>query len=85
MAHGFKTGGRQKGTPNKTTLAVKEALSQCFDEMGGIQSLRDWGKENPTEFYKLWVKMLPTEIKAEVSAEIEPVGKVQIEVISAKS
>ncbi len=81
---GERIGGRQKGTPNKTTKAVKDALSECFDKMGGVESLMKWGNDNPTEFYKLWVKMLPTEIKAEVSAEIEPVGKVQIEVISAK-
>lgn len=26
MATGFKTGGRQKGTPNKTTVEIREAL-----------------------------------------------------------
>lgn len=67
MAKGIKTGGRQKGTPNKTTRNVKEALAQAFEELGGIPSLVVWGKENPDEFYKLWVKLLPTEVKAELT------------------
>ena len=80
---GQRFGGRQKGTPNKTTKAVKEALSECFDEMGGVQSLVEWGKANQTEFYKLWCKMLPTEVKAEVTAEITPISAVEIEIVKA--
>lgn len=64
-----KTGGRQKGTPNKMTRNVKEALSQAFDDIGGISSLVEWGRANPDEFYKLWVKLLPTEVKAELTGE----------------
>lgn len=56
-----KTGGRKKGTPNKATTEVKKALSEAFDQMGGVQHLVTWGKENPTEFYKLWVKILPAQ------------------------
>jgi hypothetical protein len=67
MAIGQKTGGRKKGTPNKLTVSVKEALSDAFDELGGIKSLVRWGQENPDDFYKLWVKLLPNEIKAEIT------------------
>lgn len=28
MAQGIKTGGRQKGTPNKTTAEIKEMIAQ---------------------------------------------------------
>lgn len=62
MAIGRKTGGRAKGTPNKKTTAVKEALQQAFEDMGGSGALASWGKENPGEFYKLWVKLLPQDI-----------------------
>ncbi|MBC3540645.1 hypothetical protein ACFSC6_12205 [Rufibacter sediminis] len=67
MAKGKKTGGRKAGTVNKTTASVKQALSEAFEKLGGITSLVQWGKEEPGEFYKLWVKTLPTEVKAEVS------------------
>lgn len=32
MAAGFKTGGRQKGTPNKITAAVKEKIQSVVEE-----------------------------------------------------
>ena len=84
MARGSKPGeyrgGRKKGTPNKSTAAVKAALVDAFDQLGGVGSLVKWGKKNPTEFYKLWSKLLPTEIKnadgeklrIEVVEEIRP-------------
>lgn len=58
-----KAGGRKPGSKNKTTSAVKAALVQAFDEMGGVETLVAWGKKNKTEFYKIWSKLLPTEIK----------------------
>jgi len=30
-----KTGGRKKGTPNKTTSTAKEAIMNAFDKLGG--------------------------------------------------
>lgn len=67
MALGQKTGGRQKGTPNKMTKNVKEALVEAFERMGGVESLIAWGQDNPDEFYKLWIKLLPNEVKAELT------------------
>lgn len=58
---GERRGGRQKGTPNKTTVAVKEALTTAFQGMGGVAKLQEWAEENPGEFYKLWGRMLPIE------------------------
>lgn len=69
MALGRKTGGRQKGTPNKTTVAVKKALEQAFDGLGGVPSLIAWAKSEPAEFYKLWAKLLPNEFKVAVVDE----------------
>lgn len=56
--------GRPKGTPNKTTAAVKEALTLAFKGLGGVPALVKWAKtaENRGEFYKLWAKMLPQEV-----------------------
>jgi hypothetical protein len=69
MAKGAKTGGRAKGVPNKATAAVKEALLTAFDKLGGIASLTEWAKDNQTDFYKLWVKVLPQEVHAEHSGK----------------
>lgn len=56
-----KTGGRQAGTPNKTTVTVKAALLEAFEKLGGIDSLVAWATANPTEFYKLLARLLPFE------------------------
>jgi hypothetical protein len=55
----LKTGGRQMGTPNRVTGTVRMLLEDAFESMGGLDALVKWGQENPTEFYKLWAKMLP--------------------------
>jgi hypothetical protein len=51
--------GRPKGTLNKLTLAAKEALEYAFDAIGGQDALAAWAKENPTEFFKLFAKLIP--------------------------
>jgi hypothetical protein len=57
-----KTGGRKKGTPNKATTAVKEAFRQAFEDLGGTQALVTWAMENPTQFYQLYSKLIPTDV-----------------------
>jgi hypothetical protein len=40
MAKGKKTGGRQAGTPNKATLAAREAIATFVD--GNADRLQGW-------------------------------------------
>lgn len=65
----FKAGnkGKQKGTKNKRTVEVAEALQAAFDGIGGVEALINYGKSDTDGFYKLWVKMLPQSIKADIS------------------
>ena len=58
--------GRKLGAVNKTTAAVKEALMTAFDDIGGIDALAVWAKENQDKFYPIWAKLLPQEIKGEL-------------------
>jgi hypothetical protein len=67
-----KFGGRKKGQPNKVTATAKEALTLAFQGIGGVPALTEWGRDNPTEFYKLWAKLLPQEIKGEFSGGTVP-------------
>ena len=60
---GERPGGRKKGTPNKLTTEVKDALSKCFKSIGGHKAFSEWARGNPTEFYKLWSKLLPKELE----------------------
>lgn len=62
--------GRPKGAQNKTTASVKEALVAAFDGLGGVGQLQTWAMANPTEFYKLWAKMLPQDVNANLKGEV---------------
>lgn len=67
-----KLGGRQKGTPNKATVAAREAFQLAFDEIGGGKALASWASANPTEFYKLYGRLIPVDVnaKSELSGEV---------------
>ncbi|HMJ93886.1 MAG TPA: hypothetical protein VK472_07290 [Allosphingosinicella sp.] len=65
-----KTGGRRKGTPNKTTVRIRDAMLSVFAELqaetGGENGhFLDWARDNSTDFYKLTAKLLPTQITGE--------------------
>lgn len=76
-----KTGGRKKGVTNKTTQSVKEALQYAFDGMGGAKNLLKWAESNEDEFYKLWIKMLPTEVKNDLTSSDGSIMPVAIQVV----
>lgn len=57
-----KTGGRKKGTPNKTTAAVKDMVVAALHESGGVAYLIEQARENPKTFLSLVGKVLPLSI-----------------------
>jgi hypothetical protein len=59
---GRKTGGRQKGTPNKLTANLKTAILGAFDEAGGKAYLVTVAKDQPAVFCTLLGKVLPTQL-----------------------
>jgi hypothetical protein len=73
-----KTGGRVKGTPNKVGVEVKAALERAFKDIGGHAALARWARNNQTEFYKLWTKLLPKDINATVDGKLHVGGQVTI-------
>lgn len=86
MAKGKKTGGRQQGTPNKTTARVKNALLEAFEGAGGVGALTDWAKEYPSQFYPLWAKLLPSQLNNEAAEKeaLEAVKKPVTELTEAE-
>lgn len=56
--------GKPKGLSNKMTIAAREAFQLAFEGMGGIEGLIAWGRENPNEFYKLYGRLIPVDIRA---------------------
>lgn len=68
MAAGRKTGGRQRGTPNKSTAELKAAILGAFCEVGGERYLVKVAKEDPRPFCTLLGKILPMSIGADPDA-----------------
>src|SRR5690606_5545460 len=53
--------GRKGGAGKRpTAITARENLALAFDLMGGVPALVVWGRRNPTEFYRIWAKLVPT-------------------------
>ena len=72
---GKKTGGRKKGTLNKNSAKLKDAIMKAFDTVGGVSYLETVAKDDPRTFCALLGKVLPSEINAHVGGDIEIVVK----------
>lgn len=77
MAIGKKTGGRQKGTPNKLGGTAKENIACVFTRLGGIQAMVAWAEKNPTQFYGIYAKLLPIDLEVG-GKEGAPAVKIEI-------
>jgi uncharacterized MAPEG superfamily protein len=66
MAHGAKTGGRKAGTKNKIGETVKDNVLAVFNRLGGTAGMAKWAEANQTEFYKIYARLIPAELKGDV-------------------
>lgn len=62
MAAGLKTGGRQKGTPNKINAALKDMILGALSDVGGQEYLAIQARENPSAYMTLLGKVLPMQV-----------------------
>ena len=70
MATGVKTGGRQKGTPNRTTKEAKQVLQNIVNkELENITTLLD--KLEPKERIDSSIKLLPYIVPKQQEIAIE--------------
>ena len=65
-----KAGGRKAGTPNKTTVALKDAIVAAFHKTGGVDYLVWLSKEYPSAYATLLGRVLPTEFDASLTAQV---------------
>ena len=77
MAKGFKTGGRELGTPNKTTTELRKVLKHMVDNE--LQNLQDNINElEPKERIELLIKLLPyvmPKVQTVSARDGEPIGE----------
>jgi len=59
---GERVTGRQRGTVNKLTVSIREAIEHAFDELGGTSYLVHVGRSDPRTFCALLSKLLPTKL-----------------------
>ena len=63
--------GRPKGAPNKVTAAVKEAVLNAFETVGGEAYLVTLAKSEPRTFATLLAKCIPAETRTELVRKFE--------------
>jgi hypothetical protein len=72
-----KTGGRRKGTLNKTSALLKDAVLEAADTAGGKAGLVGYlalqARKNPIAFLGLLGKLVPSQIAAEVTQRVATV------------
>ena len=62
MAKGFKSGGRQKGTPNEKTGILRDQITEALAELGGVKWLVSLGQNKPEAFASLLGRVLPMQV-----------------------
>lgn len=73
--------GRPKGLQNKLTLEVKDMIRQALDGAGGVTYLEKQATDNPNAFLSLVGKIIPKDIKHEVTGGKDPI-KVDLTALS---
>ena len=65
--------GRKKGSMNKTTKTLKEALLASFETLGGEEWLVQLAGSDPKAYASLLGRLVPSEIGIEASADVASV------------
>ena len=67
-----KTGGREKGTPNKLTTDVRAMILATLDRAGGEDYLLEQATANPKAFMSLLARILPAQITGADGKDLIP-------------
>lgn len=76
-----KTGGRQKGTPNKTTALLKDAILKAATDAGNgdmAAYLQEQATKNPGPFLSLLGKVLPMQVTGADDGPLSVVTKIEL-------
>lgn len=68
-----KIAGRKAGTPNKLTKSVKETVLNVFNKLQDDpeHNLTAFAEKYPRDFYNIAAKLIPTDIKGNVSGTVK--------------
>lgn len=62
--------GRKKGVPNKTTQAIKDAITEAFERAGGVDYLVGLAKADPRTFCGLVGKVIPLQVEGQLDSNV---------------
>lgn len=57
------------GKPNKLQKNAKENVLAVFTRLGGTAAMAKWAKDNQTDFYRLYAKLIPQQIDMDVNIQ----------------
>jgi hypothetical protein len=81
--------GRKKGTPNKVSGLLRDAILKAAEGAGGkkglIGYLQEQAKKNPGPFMSLLGKVLPTQVSGDPENPIAPAHTTEIIFVAAKN
>lgn len=61
--------GRPLGSKNKVTANAKDNVLAVFNRLGGTHAMAAWAKDNLTDFYRLYAKLIPQQIDMDVNVK----------------
>src|SRR6188472_4506923 len=67
-----KTGGREKGTPNKLSSDVKAMVLAALDRAGGEDYLLEQATANPKAFMSLLARIIPAQVTGADGKDLIP-------------
>lgn len=73
---GERRGGRPKGGLNKFTVSAKAAFQYAYQAIGGDEALATWARENESDFYKLFARLIPTEVTGPDGGALQTVTRI---------
>lgn len=77
-----KTGGRQRGTPNKLTAHLKEMILEAAEKAGGeggtVAYLQTQALLNPGPFLALLGKVLPMQIAGDEDNPVSVITRIDL-------
>ena len=56
--------GRLTPVRNQLSGTAKESIVAVFTRLGGTAAMATWAEANPTEFYRMYARLLPTDLQS---------------------
>ena len=67
--------GRPKGSRNRSTVLIKEAIAAVYADLqesagGDHAHFHGWAEAHPTEFYKMCLRLLPLQVDTQTDVRL---------------